>query len=490
MTHTQISIGRRLTLILALAASLVTACGGGGGDNPASYNPRFNASAVPAATVSGPIKVNVPLGDPSHDYPQLATQADLAANGYVEEEYFFEGTANRYDLPTDTSMGAVASSGHPYKSRMIVRRPTDGARFNGVVVVEWVNVTSGYNLDALWQSSSAHFMRSGYAYVGVSAQRVGIHQAGTGLKSWGPTRYAALDVTSGGTVNDDSLSYDVFAQAAKAIGAPKGVDPLGGLPGRRTLIASGVSQSEGRLVSYYNGIEPLHKLFDGYYLFLGLGGQLRTDLDVKVLKINTENDVLLLGEARARQNDSDRLRTWEVAGASHVSYPSTLVRAPILQRDALPPINPACDKPALSHVPVGNVLIPGYDHLVRWVQGGTPPPTSPRIELETVGTPAPNATPAVARRDARGNALGGIRLAEIAVPTATNTGVNSGSGFCILYGTHEPFDAATVKSLYPTHAAYVAAVTAVTLGNLDAGFILRPEADATIAAAAASSVGN
>src|SRR5262249_47724822 len=107
---------------------------------------------VPNPTVTGPIPVNATPGDPSHDYPQLATQVDLASQGYVEEEYFFQGTATRYSTPP-LATGGVVSSGHPYKTRMIVRRPTSAARFNGVVVVEWVNVTSGYNLDAMWQAS-------------------------------------------------------------------------------------------------------------------------------------------------------------------------------------------------------------------------------------------------------------------------------------------------------------------------------------------------
>jgi hypothetical protein len=123
------------------------------------------------------------------------------------------------------------------------------------------------------------------------------------------------------------------------------------------------------------------------------------------------------------------------------------------------------------------------DHLVRWVKDGTPPPTAPPIEITAVGPPA------VMARDAAGNALGGIRLAEHAVPTAVNTGVNSGAGFCRLYGSHEPFDARTLAKLYPTHAAYVAKVKEVTEKNLKAGYILKFDADTTIAEAEASAVG-
>ena len=107
-----------------------------------AFGTSLAAVTVPNPTVTGPISVLVPLGDPSHDYPQLATQANLAGNGYVEEEFFFSGTANAYSTPA-LQTGAVTSSGNPYKSRMIVRRPTDASKFNGVVIVEWINGDAG-----------------------------------------------------------------------------------------------------------------------------------------------------------------------------------------------------------------------------------------------------------------------------------------------------------------------------------------------------------
>jgi len=124
------------------------------------------------------------------------------------------------------------------------------------------------------------------------------------------------------------------------------------------------------------------------------------------------------------------------------------------------------------------------DHLVAWVRDGKAPPSASPIDVASMGPPV------VIARDAAGNSSGGgIRLAAIAVPTAVNTGQNSGPGFCWLYGSHEDFDQAKVASLYPTHAAYVAAVREVTEKNFTAGYILRPEADATIAAAEKSAIG-
>jgi hypothetical protein len=103
---------------------------------------------------------------------------------------------------------------------------------------------------------------------------------------------------------------------------------------------------------------------------------------------------------------------------------------------------------------------------------GTPPPTAPRIDLVST-------TPAVARRDSFGNALGGIRLAEHAVPIAVNDGVNSGSGFCFLYGSHIDFDVATLATLYPKHTDYVSAVKDATKTNLKEGFLLSEDVQGT-----------
>ena len=447
-----VSAALTLVLLAALVAGLAGAAG----------------AAVPSPTVTGPIAANAPLGHPSHDYPQYVADIDYASRGYVEEEFFFEGTATRYSTPT-LATGEVISTGHPYKSRLIVRRPIRANQFNGTVIVEWVNVTSGYNNDALWKASADHLMRQGYAFVGVSAQQVGIHGP-SGLLAWSPQRYAGLDLRAGGTVPNDVLSYDVFSQAGQALVSPVGADPLGGLRPTR-LIAAGVSQSQGRLVNYYNSIHPIAQLYDGFYMFLGLGGRLRTDIDTPMLKINTENDVLLLGEGAARQPDSDRLRTWEVAGTSHVSFIGFGNRVAITTRDGLPVPNASvCNRPALSHVPTAKVLNAAYEHLVRWIADGTPPPTAPRIEL---------VSNTVAQRDAFGNALGGIRLAEHAVAIAVNDGVNSGPGFCILYGSHIDFAAATLAALYPRHADYVSAVDQVTDDNVDAGYILAVDAEAT-----------
>jgi hypothetical protein len=135
-------------------------------------------AAPPNPVVTGPIPQTVPPGDASRNYIFFSSNHDLAAHGYVEEEFFIQGTANRYTTPNQTlpdasSTGTIISSGNPYKTRMVVRRPIDPAKFNGVVLVEWYNVTNNFDAENVWFFNWENIMRSGYVWVGVSAQRVG-----------------------------------------------------------------------------------------------------------------------------------------------------------------------------------------------------------------------------------------------------------------------------------------------------------------------------
>jgi hypothetical protein len=97
--------------------------------------------------------------------------------------------------------------------------------------------------------------------------------------------------------------------------------------------------------------------------------------------------------------------------------------------------------------------------------------------------------PVVIARDSVGNALGGIRLADMQAPTALNTGQNAGPGLCNVRGRTVPFDVATLKTLYRNHSAYVAAVRAATADNLRDGFILREDAVETVDVARTSIIG-
>jgi Alpha/beta hydrolase domain len=86
-------------------------------------------------------------------------------------------------------------------------------------------------------------------------------------------------------------------------------------------------------------------------------------------------------------------------------------------------------------------------------------------------------------------AWGGIQLAQAAVPTAVNDGIDTGPGACVRWGYYSPFSVTELDQLYPTHDEYVDQVTRVAHHNVWQGYILEPDAQATIRCAIYSNVG-
>jgi hypothetical protein len=442
------------------------------------------AVAVDKPIVTGPIPATAPPGDASRDYPFFASQFNLAKWGFVEEEFFIEGKANRYNTP-GTATGTIIDSGHPYKTRIVVRRPASRKKFNGVVLVEWTNVTNGLDMENTWFQIYEHVLRSGYAWVGVSAQRVGVNR----LRTWNPDRYGTLDVSarndSGAeTITNDALSYDILSDVARVVRHASGVDVLGGGLHPQVIIATGHSQSASRLVTYVNAIQPLARIIDAFALHGSLGNPVRMDLEVPVWKVLSEFDVRAL-EARVRRPDDEMFRTWEVTGTSHNDRQSYVSRVALQLRDIGTAVESSLNctfMPPGSTVPFHYVMAAGLDHLVRWVKRGKPMPSAPALEL-TLGPPV------VLARDSLGIAIGGIRLSQVEVPIAVSNGTNSGPGACDRWGYTDPLDEATLDELYRNHGRYVAQVTKVTLKNLFDGFIVPEDAKETILEAAKTKFG-
>jgi hypothetical protein len=423
---------------------------------------------ISVPTVSGPIPGTVPgdrLSTNLEDtYPFFSTPDDLAGAGYVEREFYLSGVADGYD-----GQGNQVATDVAYQTRIVVRRPLSDRKFNGTVLVEWQNVTAGYDLDALWNGEA--ITRAGYAWVGVSAQRVGVNQ----LRGWSPTRYGTLDVTGNGQFVADQLSYDIFAQAGKAVSAGGAGSPVAGLH-VRTVLAIGASQSAGRMTVYYQSILPkVEAVFDGYGFIVGTAPT-RVGAE-PVFQVLSETDV----RTPVRPSpDTDQFRRWEVAGGAHSGWRGQEYRRPISERDlgAAPVYN--CDQPPWSRIPVHHATAAAYDHLVRWVRHGTPPPTAPPLEFNADGTKA---------RDELGLALGGIRFSQLSVPTALNTGSNTGESFCVLFGTHQPFDQATLDRLYPHRGTYLAKVIVADVRNILSGYLLPADARVNLREALATDIG-
>jgi hypothetical protein len=438
------------------------------------------ASASPLATeqVAAPT-VTGPITGGRFGVPFSSSPIPLGPAGYTEQEYFLSGTATGYQQAgtwgSDGRWPVAAAEQAPYETRMLVRRPADPARFNGTVVVEWLNVTAGVDLDPDYLYDSAELLRAGYAWVGVSAQAVGVNA----LRAIDPARYAGLDHPG------DTFSYSIYSQAAAALLNPDGVQPLGGLR-PKALIADGESQSALRMTTYANAIQPIDRLFDGFLIHSRSAGaapisqapqadqpspaiaQDRTDLSAPVLAVETETDLFTapLFYQQLSQPDSARFRLWELAGSSHLDANAIALAGAEIGR-FLPVPPDGCALPPNSddeNYLMNNALA----QLDRWVRIGVPPVHAPRIEVDG----------STIVRDANGNALGGVRSPILQAPTASHSGTgNSGPSIeCRLSGTMTPFTPAQLSARYPTHAAYVAAVSVAALSDVARGYLLPQDA--------------
>jgi Alpha/beta hydrolase domain len=432
---------------------------------------------------------------------------DLAEVGYRQDEFFLHGDAQRYrlnggsDLAWDGRWVVSLADRVPFATRMVVLRPEEPAAFNGTVVVLWNNVSAGY--ENFGGGDTPEVFRGGFAYVAVSAQRVGVHGDGAepqGLRTWDPARYGSLSIAS------DDDSYDIFTQAAGLVAPDRprdGVDPMGGLHVRR-LIAQGASQSAARLATYVNAIQPLTLRFDAFFLVMYFGGGtplqvgeavmtvqaaatdpgrpqipeglnlLRGDLGIPVMVANTECEAT--SYYAVRQPDSGSHRYWEVAGASHVSAPAMASSSLRLERDLGFSVPLGDLMESVNHVTITPVVDAALHHLQTWMVDGTPPPVQPRIEFG--GDP-----PAIIR-DASGIARGGIRLPDVDVPVAHNSATQRNPDlFSRLIGFHERFTADEVRARYGSRRAYLDRVERSVRAAEAAGVVL-PEDMATVVAAA------
>ena len=434
-------------------------------------------------TLTGPIAREGKFGWPFASYV-----GDLSKIGYVEEEYFIEGIAQFYE-----AVGALPQMGDgnwtiqpaqtaPYKTRILVQRPIDPAKFNGTVVCEWTNVSAGYEIIA---ANSQGLFEEGYAFVAISAQPVGVHgnppgsgdRAELGLQQWDPERYASL------LIPGEGACYDIFTQAARAVGPDRprdGVDPMGGLDVLH-LVGVGESQSGSRVAGYINGVQPLEKVFDGLIPIVyggaasdfeneiahsgSSGGSARTvftrlrdDGSAKVFAIQSQTEAVYY--SRVRQPNTDTFRAWEVAASVHGgTFMSRNVNR-ITDRDGwsdtLNTFKPAQN---INEVSWLFAYEGALMQMQKWITGQGEPPVFEPLQVDTNSK-------YVYGDD--GIVKGGVRLPPVTVPTAGYL-IDQSFG---LSGVTVLYNEVRLKQLYPTHEDYVAKVTAAANQAAEDGIIM------------------
>ena len=111
----------------------------------------------------------------------------MDAVGYVEEEYFLSGNADVYDWAgSDHKVQVIAGPGK-YVTRILVRRPSDAARFSGNVEATVLNAS--LNIDFGGPTDFAAMVKQGDVWIGITSKAV----TAKSLQRFDPVRYALLD---------------------------------------------------------------------------------------------------------------------------------------------------------------------------------------------------------------------------------------------------------------------------------------------------------
>lgn len=442
-------------------------------------------------TLTGPL----PNTDADHQFNSVRdydVPLDLAARGFVEEEFFVSGTAAVYadDLAVLREV--------PYTNRLIVRRPAAGEPASGRVYVEILNPSNGYDAEGLWRRAWDWLLDHGHTYVGFSIKPVTIDA----LKNFSPQRYAALswdldpahphepvgsdfppfDVVPGA---EEGLAWDVITQAGELLRSAAGAPVLGG----RTpspLVLFGQSQSAHYLNTWLRHFHPAHPdLWDAFVISVGstLERPLRqqppdanglyatvatwdaTPVSVPTISVLCEGDVNLYRghgfahAARPGLGDGPNRRVWCVAGTGHTEVTSPVMPGnPSVVRAGRKPRHMSAEALASGNMfPLQPAITAALDAVVGWIDGHEPP-ESVFFSVDEADQPV---------RDGDGNVRGGLRYGLIEHPVATFVGSPTGGTL----GSLSLFAAERVLARHPTLEAYLDAVGTVDRRLAEAGYL-------------------
>ena len=424
-------------------------------------------------------------GANSQPFTAAAKQLDFPALGYVEEEYFFSGTANVYGRVSAAEMCVLVQDA-PYTNRFLVRRPAEPARASGRVVLEILNTSSLFDIDRVWALIHRSLLRNGDTYIGITSKPVTM----TTLRKYDPERYAelswdnprrcvlpvrALGNFSGmsSPATEDGLLWDMLTDLA--IAARQNPDWLGGVP-LRQLYLVGWSQSGSDMIVYSNWFarervqRGLKNPFDGYFCCApgpavcpGLNQEesnMRGDdtalqfSNVPFVQMHTESENANLGTHISRRGNTDEptrcFRIYDIAGATHDSY-ETMQRYyrdhSEMERVGLYLTYPGTE-PNPNDFAYWMAFQAAYRCLWQWCEEGVRPP-----ETE----PIPVRADLTNEKDSNGNAVGGWRLPEIELPVCVYQQFCTplvSNGYAFLYGAEKPMARDELLARYGTLENY------------------------------------
>ena len=398
-----------------------------GGGAPAAAAPAAPPVVSPIATVSAEIT------GPGKFYEtlmELKPTDDLAHFNYVTKEYFVSGTAN----------------GQPYKTRIVIRRPTDSSKFSGLVLAESMHPSGN---PWMFHFTHVYSMSSGHAGVEV------LTSATQGFTEFNPERYKDLQIGNG-------QANEILAQVGALLKSKQADNPLAGLTVRKMVLA-GSSASAGVVVNYMSvhmtyRLADMKPIYDG---FLPTSNNSNIpSVDVPTIQVPTMLEVYR-GTGTTRV-DSDapgsQIRVYEFAGMAHID-----------SRDAAAYYPDPCKNP-ISRFPLAVYMSVALNHLLAWTDKGTLPPHADRFYVD-YNTENDGSLLAL---DEFGNVKGGIRNPYVDVPVKSYHVPNSGAEppiknphpfiaargeaaqnqLCGLSNYETPLTAAQLKKLYKDKKDY------------------------------------
>ena len=284
--------------------------------------------------------------------------------------------------------------------------PTDFSRGNGTVLFEPPHFTFGPIMREIVLTQDLLFSHGfGYAAVGWGANGLNVLDP-----TAAPITIAGAPVAAPGEIDPAAVHDEqIIAQFVQSLNTDASAFAIFG--GEVAVYAAGASQTSAALVNLFLGPDGAG-LFDFTLLTLALWEPATFPLEFsrlnavfippesvgKVVFVQSEGDLLIsTAEEYRRAADAPNYRVYEVAGTSH--------------QPLSPPFNP------LDWSPVARAAFRA-GHL--WTVADIAPPASKLLTEAPVGEVDPIHAPRVTgiARDSDGNALGGVRLPEIAVGQA------------------------------------------------------------------------
>ena len=349
--------------------------GGQQAAQPQDPPPVVSPIASVSAEITGPGKFFETL-------MELKPGDNLEHFKYVTREYFVSGTAN----------------GQPYKTRIVIRRPSDDSKFSGLVLAESMHPSGNP-----WMFHFTHTYSMTEGHVGLEI----LTSATEGFREFNHERYKDLSVAQG-------QAGEIIAQVGALIKSKQKDNPLAGLTVRKMILA-GSSASAGVVVNYLPAhmvqrLSDMKPIFDGF-MPTSNGANLRM-IDVPMIQVPTMRETMS-GATTRQDGDApgNQFRVYEFAGMAHID-----------SRDAAAYYPDPCKLP-ISRFPMAAYMSVALNHLWQWIDKGTVPPHADRIYMD-YNTEGDGSLMAL---DEYGNVKGGIRTPYVDFPT-TKIGVpNSGA---------------------------------------------------------------